>query len=251
MSHNPVCYGPGVPNLDVAPVPFVALRNPATSDIDFPYGKIWVNRSNDTAWILTSKAAGVATWTAFGSGAVGGIVTITGDSGGAESPLAGNFSLLGTANQITVTGGANKETFSLSATLVAPGSITSTTTIASGTTITAGTGIINNGSSVKHVTNVNSAASPYTVLATDVFLAVNSTAGTVTLNFPNTPTAGREIIIADVSGMANVNNITVTTPGGTTTFVSGGVSGTSVTVSNAYDSIYFIANTTSNYIEIV
>src|SRR6478736_4486398 len=174
MSHNPVCYGPGVPNLDVAPVPFVALRNPATSDIDFPYGKIWFNRSNDTAWILTSKAAGVATWTAFGSGAVGGIITITGDSGGAESPLAGNFSLLGTANQITVTGAANKETFSLSATLVAPGSITATTSVTSTTTITAGTGIINNGSSVKHVTNVNSVASPYTVLATDVFLAVNT-----------------------------------------------------------------------------
>lgn len=41
------------------------------------------------------------------------IETITGDTGGAKVPLAGNFDLKGTANQISVTGTANTETFSL------------------------------------------------------------------------------------------------------------------------------------------
>lgn len=112
-SHNPLCYGPGVPNLQTAPPTIVSQRNPASSDVDFPIGQQWVNESNNTVWVLSSKAAGVAVWTATGSGAVGGIVTITGDVNGAEVPLAGNFNVLGTANQVRVTGSAHTETISL------------------------------------------------------------------------------------------------------------------------------------------
>ncbi len=69
------------------------------------------------------------------------IMTLTGNSGGAISATAGNINILGTTNQFAFAGSGSTLTGSLSATLVAPGSITSTTTIASGTTITAGTGI--------------------------------------------------------------------------------------------------------------
>jgi trimeric autotransporter adhesin len=131
----------GNPINKVFPLPIVATRDPTSADVKFQIGQVWINKSTPSVWYLGSKASGVAVWVASGSGAVGGIVTITGDSGGAESPLAGDFSLLGTANQITVAGSANTETFSLSATLVAPGSIASTTTIAAGTTLTGGTGI--------------------------------------------------------------------------------------------------------------
>ena len=41
------------------------------------------------------------------------IQTITGDTGGAETPLAGNFNIKGTANQVLVTGSAHTETISL------------------------------------------------------------------------------------------------------------------------------------------
>jgi hypothetical protein len=43
----------------------------------------------------------------------GAIVSVTGDSGGAISAVAGNINLLGTANQILVAGSAGTETFSL------------------------------------------------------------------------------------------------------------------------------------------
>ncbi len=43
----------------------------------------------------------------------GAIISITGDSGGAELPAAGNFTLAGTANQILVAGSAATQTFSL------------------------------------------------------------------------------------------------------------------------------------------
>jgi hypothetical protein len=75
------------------------------------------------------------------------VATLTGDSGGARPPTAGNINLLGTANQITVTGAASTLTWSIPATFIAPGSIASTTTITAGTalvattTVTAGTGI--------------------------------------------------------------------------------------------------------------
>lgn len=90
-----------------------ALRNPLTSDVGYPIGTIWINTSNNTTYQLTSVVVNSATWTALGSGASGGVVTITGDTGGAESPLAGNFNIKGTANQVAVTGSANTETLSL------------------------------------------------------------------------------------------------------------------------------------------
>src|SRR5690349_17636013 len=108
----------GKPIVNVFPRPIIATRDPTTSDLNYPLGQEWINKSTPSLWYLGSKASSTAVWIAAGSGAVRGIVTITGDSGGAESPLAGNFSLLGTANQITVTGAANKETFSIPATFI-------------------------------------------------------------------------------------------------------------------------------------
>lgn len=120
-------------------------RNPTTSDVNWPLGTIWVNATGQTSYLLanlaSSNGAVTANWLA-NTGGTGAIATITGDSGGAESPSAGNFSLLGTANQITVTGGTNKETFSVPSTFIAPGSIASTTTITAGTTLTATLGNI-------------------------------------------------------------------------------------------------------------
>jgi hypothetical protein len=69
-------------------------------------------------------------------------------------------------------------------------------------------------------TNVNFAASPYTVLATDSYISVDTSGGAITLNFPNAPTAYREWVIKDRTGNAEANNITLTTPGHAVTFDS-------------------------------
>lgn len=102
----------------------IAERAPTGSDTAFLPGQLWLDKAHDVSYQYSGT-----TWIALGSGTTGAITTITGDSGGAKGPSAGNFSLLGTANQITVTGGANKETFSIPAAFTAPGSITATTTI--------------------------------------------------------------------------------------------------------------------------
>lgn len=64
------------------------------------------------------------------------------------------------------------------------------------------------------VTSVNNAASPYTVLSTDQFLAVDSSGGAVTIRLPNAPTTGRVIYVKDSTASAATFNITVTTVGG-------------------------------------
>jgi hypothetical protein len=115
----------------------VTTRAPLVTDTAFIKGQLWL----DTLNVASYQFSGT-TWISLGSGTVGAINTITGDSGGPETPLAGNFSLLGTANQITVTGAANKQTFSVSATFVGPGSIRSVTTMVAGTGLTATTGNI-------------------------------------------------------------------------------------------------------------
>jgi len=63
-------------------------------------------------------------------------------------------------------------------------------------------------------TNVNFAMSPYTVLATDEYISVDSSGGAVTLRFPNAATLGEAWIVKDRIGNAGTNNITVTTVGG-------------------------------------
>lgn len=57
-------------------------------------------------------------------------------------------------------------------------------------------------------TPVNNAASPYTVLNTDQYIMVDSSAGAVSLNLPN-PSTKRVFRVVDVGGVAATNNITL------------------------------------------
>jgi hypothetical protein len=87
-----------------------STRNPTTNDKKYPVGAIWINTANNTAWLLNSAPGN---WTEFAASVAGAIISITGDSGGAELPSAGNFNIKGTANQVVVTGSAATETISL------------------------------------------------------------------------------------------------------------------------------------------
>src|SRR5690606_11841994 len=113
----------GTPIPGVFQPPVIASRDPTASDYNFKVGRQWVNKATPSMWFLGSKASNTATWIAAGSGATGGVVTLTGDSGGAVSPLAGNIDILGTASEIDVVGTANTLTVSLPVAVVAPGSL--------------------------------------------------------------------------------------------------------------------------------
>lgn len=92
-------------------------------------------------------------------------------------------------------------------------------------------------------TNVNFAASPYTVLTTDYYISVDSSGGAVTLNFPNAPTAKKLWIVKDRTGNAATNAITLTTPGVTVTF--DGL--TSYTMNSNYQAVNLLANAVPTY----
>ncbi len=57
--------------------------------------------------------------------------------------------------------------------------------------------------------NITNAMSPYTVTATDYYISVDSSAGVVTINLPDSTTANRQFIIKDRLGTSQTNNITV------------------------------------------
>lgn len=188
----------GAPISKVFPLPIVTTRDPTSTDVNYVLSQVWVNKSTPSLWYLGSKASGSATWIAAGSGTAGGVVTLTGDSGGAISPVAGNLDILGTANQVETTGTAGTITLSLPSAITAPGSLTTTTTLAGGTTVTAGTDLISTAGNLllqgagKQIRMEGGAATDFIGSATLV-------AGTVTI--ANTNIAAADVILVTREGI--------------------------------------------------
>lgn len=93
---------------------------------------------------------------------------------------------------------------------------------------------------ILNYTFVDHADSPYTVLSTDEFIGVSSEDGTVTIKLPNAPTEGRVYIVKDNVGFAAINNITVTTAGGTVLIDNE----TTCVMNSSFESLQFLFNGT-------
>lgn len=120
-------------------VPHIDIRSPVATDINYPVGKRWINTVASLEFTLVSvtSAGGVvaAVWSSIGTLA-GPLNTLTGDSGGTITPVAGNLNIFGTGGQIITAGSAGAITLSLPAAIVTPGSLTTTTTLTVGTNLT-------------------------------------------------------------------------------------------------------------------
>lgn len=114
---------------------------------------------------------------------LGGIGTLTGNSGGAVGPTAGNISIVG-SGIVTVTGNPGTSTLTISVSGDLDYAVTSTST------------------------------TPYVVTATDQVIAMDSTGAIKTVQLPNAPSTGRWLTVKDSAGTAAAFNITVTTVGG-------------------------------------
>ena len=213
---------------------------------------------------ITTSGAG-HTVTVDGSGFITSL-TFTADAGSA-SPSASNVNILGGTTGITTT--ASGSTLELTGTLIVANGGTGNTTFTAYSVVCAGTTATNpfqnvsglgttgqvltsNGagtlptwqtvsSTIFAITSVNHAASPYTVLAADQYLSVDSSGGTVTILLPNAPSTGRVLYIKDAKGASATNNITVTTVGGAVT-IDGQ---TSQIMKSSYISINLIFDGTS------
>ncbi len=116
---------------------------PSTNNTESPIGTIYVNTATSLLYICVANTGfnGSVTWEQIGT-STGSVGSLTGGSGGAITPVAGNITLAGTANQITTTGTAGTITFSIPSAFTAPGSIAATTSVTAGTTVTATLGAI-------------------------------------------------------------------------------------------------------------
>jgi hypothetical protein len=91
------------------------------------------------------------------------------------------------------------------------------------------------------ITSVTHAASPYTALSTDVFLACQTSGGTITILLPNAPTTGKTYQIKDSNGASATSNISVTTVGGTVTLDGQ----TTYTINTNYENISVVFDGTN------
>lgn len=168
----------------------ISSRNPSsTQDRNVPSGFLWLSSldlgGSGTLFVQSGNTSGAPVWTSLSSGAAGALNTLS-DGTIQVSPSGGNIAFVGTGNQLVVTGSAALHQFNLSLAnaIIAPGSLTTTTTLASGTTLTVGTnatvaGTMNiTGTSTLGVVNINGAQTNTVPAGTPVGIAVDASAGT-------------------------------------------------------------------------
>jgi hypothetical protein len=188
-----------------------AQRAPITSDYKYNIGDIWIDTVGQASYELVSIVGATATWVGTGGGAVE-ISKINN-----QAPIAGNYTLAGTAAQITATNTPGTTTFSLPAAITAPGSLTTTTTLASGTTFTAGTGITaTTGNIVASTGNITSTLGSVGAATTvTAGTGITATTGNIVASTGNiTSTLGSvgaaTTVTAGTSITATLGNITAT-----------------------------------------
>lgn len=175
------------------------------ADVAFNKGDIWVDTSALTSYQF---AAVGGAWIVLGSGATGGVVTLTGDSGGAISPVAGNIDIVGDSTDgVSVVGTAGTLTVN-----VAAASTTQRGTMEIATTAEA----IAGSSSVVAVAPNGLQAKIGTQTAHGV--AMGNTGATAALSWSAAGTAG--MVFTSGGAAADGSYVAFTTPGSTLTITS-------------------------------
>lgn len=110
---NPLAYMGVEPS---TPTQFVTESfDPTPTDWqNFNLGAVWLNTSSEAVWFLVSLFNNQATWIQLG-GSSGTVITLTGNTGGAVSPLAGNINVVGDGVTIQITGNPGSHTLTASA----------------------------------------------------------------------------------------------------------------------------------------
>lgn len=217
----------GTPIVKVMPPPVVPnpARSPATTDIKYLIGQTWVNNSNNTAWMLSSKTTTTATWIALGSGATGGVVTLTGDSGGAISPAAGNINILG-GTGVSVAGAGSTLTINLTGGGVAIDSFVPDA--GTNPVVPDGTGSITMAGTASQITTTGG-LNTLTFSLPAAITAPGSLTTTTSLAATTTVTAGTGITSTTGNIAATAGNVTAGAAVSATTTITAGTGVTSTT----------------------
>lgn len=249
-------------------VPHIDVRAPTSSDVIYPIGKRWIYAGNaDYTLVELSTSGGIttATWVLLGTdtgalntltGNTGGalspsagniniigsgvitvtgsgstltvsetpgtglVATLTGDSGGAIGPTSGNINLFGTTNEIVTTGTAASEkiVWTISSTLVLPGTFTAN----------AGTALINTTGNASTTIGNTSGSGAVTLNAPSGNLAINGDGNTISIagdSAASTLDLGTGTTGTISMGSSSAGNTTITN-GSSATFAIVGSGGT-------------------------
>ena len=184
MAKRTKSYGLNNPLQDIFPLPIIAERAPTTNDKGYELGQLWVDKSANKSWTLTSVSSGSATW-ALSSPGASEVDTLTGDSGGALSPAAGNLTLAGGTN-LTSAGSGSTITFNMDAAITLATSVSSPIyTVAAATDM-----------------NINSASGQ------DIIMKMGDAAGANKVSFVDSASA--EVFAIDSNGGLTFTSLTVT-----------------------------------------
>lgn len=172
-------YGIGQALIPVLPPPLPFQNAPTSNQTNYEIGQlVYTPVHAPTAFYMYG---GAGTWIQIAD---------------ADGPVQ---SVVGTTNQITVSTSGGIATVSLPAAIVAPGSLSTTTTLAGGTTVTAGTGLIattggvtaSAGNIVATLGNISSSAGSVSAFTTVTGgTGVTATTGNVTASAGNLVAAG-------------------------------------------------------------
>lgn len=181
-----------------------ATRAPTSADKAYVKGTLWLDTSASTAYMWP----GSGNWITLGSGTTGAVVTLTGDSGGAISPVGGNIDILGDSTDgVSVVGTAGTLTVNIAA-----ASTTQRGTLEIATTAEAIAGT----SAVVAVAPNGLQAKLGTQTAHGV--AMGSTGATAALSWSAAGTAGQ--VFTSGGAAADGAYVGFTTPGSTLTITS-------------------------------
>ena len=235
-------YGLDLPLIPVPPMPITSASAPTTSDKNYIQGQSWIRKiTADTFASYTFggiDSSGDAIWLLASPGA-SDVDTLTGDSGGAISPAAGNITLAGGTN-ITSAGAGSTITFNLDAAITLATSVTSPIyTSAAGMAITAAgsndiTVKMGDAAGSNKVSFTDSADAEVASLDSDGTLTVVNMDGIIGATTPaaitgttitgNTSvTSGGNIVMSAVATQLEMNGGAVTDFIGQATLVSGTV----------------------------
>jgi hypothetical protein len=112
--HPQQLYGVAIGSYSTNP-PVSQTRNPTSSDVQYPIGQLWINTTGTSLFYLNNFTSPLGVLTANWlqiEGTATVFETLTGNSGGAISPVAGNINTLGTGS-ITIAGSGNTLTTEL------------------------------------------------------------------------------------------------------------------------------------------
>jgi len=217
-------FGLGGPTPALAPTPIISTRAPVAGDVGQELGTTWISTVTNQAWTMTGAAAGAATWSLSSPGA-SDVDTLTGDGGGAISPLAGNITVAGGTN-ITTAGLGNTITYNLDNAITLATSVTSPLYTAAANvaiTATAGNDIVltlGDAAGADNFTINNSAAAA--IFNIDSLGAMGAMAGLVVTG-AFTQTAG----IVNIGADAAANAVNIATGGAAKVVTIGSVNGAS------------------------